>query len=61
MILDPLAPSDRDALANLISRVLVAHASNQGIDLFATTDKETPTLKRKGFIDGSVGDEAEAC
>jgi hypothetical protein len=43
MILDPLAPSDRDALANLISRVLVAHASNQGIDLFATTDKETPS------------------
>jgi hypothetical protein len=28
--------SDRDALSRLISRLLVAHATGQGIDLFAT-------------------------
>src|ERR1700722_1847645 len=37
MLLAPLAPSDRDALASLISRVLVAHATHQGVDLFATS------------------------
>jgi hypothetical protein len=31
-----LPPSDRDALSQLISRLLVAHATGQEIDLFAT-------------------------
>jgi MarR family transcriptional regulator, lower aerobic nicotinate degradation pathway regulator len=32
-----LAPRDRAALSRLVSRLLVAHAAEQGIDLFATT------------------------
>jgi len=38
ILLDPLPPSDRDGLASLISRVLVAHAAHHGVDLFTTTD-----------------------
>jgi MarR family transcriptional regulator, lower aerobic nicotinate degradation pathway regulator len=38
IMLDHLPVSDRDALASLISRVLVAHAAGQGIDLLATID-----------------------
>jgi len=36
-LLDCLPPSDRHTLSGLISRVLVAHAADRGIDLFATT------------------------
>ena len=35
-MLGHLAPRDRAALARLVSRLLVAHAAGQGIDLFAT-------------------------
>jgi MarR family transcriptional regulator, lower aerobic nicotinate degradation pathway regulator len=37
-LLDPLPPSDRATLSRLISRVLVAHATRQGVDQFATID-----------------------
>ena len=37
VLLGHLPPADRDALAGLISRLLVAHAAAHGIDLFATT------------------------
>lgn len=37
-LLDHLAPPDRDALSSLVSRLLDAHATAQGIDLFATID-----------------------
>jgi MarR family transcriptional regulator, lower aerobic nicotinate degradation pathway regulator len=43
MLLAPLPRSDRDALASLISQVLVAHATHQGVDLFATIDAQTPS------------------
>jgi MarR family transcriptional regulator, lower aerobic nicotinate degradation pathway regulator len=36
-LLDCLPPSDREALSGLVSRVLIAHAAGQGIDLFTTT------------------------
>jgi MarR family transcriptional regulator, lower aerobic nicotinate degradation pathway regulator len=36
-LLELLAPADRGALSRLVSRLLVAHAADQGIDLFATT------------------------
>ena len=36
LLLEHLPPADRDALAGLISRLLVAHAAAHGIDLFAT-------------------------
>ncbi len=36
-----LPPQDSSALAGLVSRLLVAHASEHGIDLFATTDTKT--------------------
>lgn len=36
LLLKHLPPADRDALAGLISRLLVAHAAAHGIDLFAT-------------------------
>jgi MarR family transcriptional regulator, lower aerobic nicotinate degradation pathway regulator len=35
-LLGLLPPRDRDALARIVSRLLVAHAADQGIDLFAT-------------------------
>jgi len=37
-MLDLLPPSDRDALAAIVSRLLVAHATSRGIDLFAGLD-----------------------
>jgi DNA-binding MarR family transcriptional regulator len=36
-MLGRLAPRDRAALPRLVSRLLVAHAAEHGIDLFATT------------------------
>jgi MarR family transcriptional regulator, lower aerobic nicotinate degradation pathway regulator len=36
-MLDVLTPSDRAALTSLLGRVLVAHAADRGVDLFATT------------------------
>jgi MarR family transcriptional regulator, lower aerobic nicotinate degradation pathway regulator len=35
-MLDRLPPRDRATLSRLVSRLLVAHAADQGIDLFAT-------------------------
>ena len=35
-MLDRLAPRDRAALSRLVTRLLAAHAADQGIDLFAT-------------------------
>jgi DNA-binding MarR family transcriptional regulator len=35
-LLEPLSASDRKALTGLASRILVAHAESQGINLFAT-------------------------
>ncbi len=40
LLLERLPPSDRDALSRLISRLLVAHATDQGIDLSATIKTE---------------------
>jgi MarR family transcriptional regulator, lower aerobic nicotinate degradation pathway regulator len=34
-MLDPLPPSDRDALAAIVSQLLVAQAASHGVDLFA--------------------------
>lgn len=42
MMLDCLRPSDRAALSRVVSRVLVAHAADEGIDLFATADVDVP-------------------
>jgi MarR family transcriptional regulator, lower aerobic nicotinate degradation pathway regulator len=39
-LLEPLAKSDRRALSGLISRLLVAHAQEQGIDLFPRPDPD---------------------
>ena len=36
-LLDGLPGPDREALSELVSRVLVAHAAGHGVDLFATT------------------------
>jgi DNA-binding MarR family transcriptional regulator len=40
-LLGLLPPADRDSLSGLISRLLVAHAAQQGTDLFAPADAET--------------------
>jgi MarR family transcriptional regulator, lower aerobic nicotinate degradation pathway regulator len=40
LLLEHLPPSDRDVLSRLISRLLVAHAADQGIDLLATIKTE---------------------
>jgi MarR family transcriptional regulator, lower aerobic nicotinate degradation pathway regulator len=37
VMLDRLPPRDRQALSKIVSRLLIAHAADQGIDLFATT------------------------
>ena len=37
LLLRHLPPADRDALSGLVSRLLVAHATGQGIDLFAAS------------------------
>jgi MarR family transcriptional regulator, lower aerobic nicotinate degradation pathway regulator len=53
LLLEHLTPSDRDTLSRLISRLLVAQAAGQGIDLLATikTDNpqaDSPTSRRRG-------------
>ena len=42
LLLECLPSADRDALSWLISRLLVAHAAAQGIDLFATVSTGDP-------------------
>jgi MarR family transcriptional regulator, lower aerobic nicotinate degradation pathway regulator len=42
LLLEHLAPADRAALSRITSRLLVAQAADQGIDLFATTEPENP-------------------
>jgi MarR family transcriptional regulator, lower aerobic nicotinate degradation pathway regulator len=37
-LLSYLTPPDRQALSQLISKLLITHATGQGIDLFATTE-----------------------
>ncbi len=37
-----LSTSESEALSQLVSRVLVAHATDRGVDLFATLDPEVP-------------------
>lgn len=45
MMLRGLPPSGRTALTALVSQVLVAYASNQGVDLFATIkEKVSPQV-----------------
>ena len=39
-MLDPLPPPDRDALTAIVSRLLVAHATRHGVDLFAGLDTQ---------------------
>jgi MarR family transcriptional regulator, lower aerobic nicotinate degradation pathway regulator len=39
-VLDLLPPSDRDALSATVSRLLVAYAASQGVDLFETLRTE---------------------
>jgi MarR family transcriptional regulator, lower aerobic nicotinate degradation pathway regulator len=39
-MLDPLPPSDRDALSAIVSRLLVAQATRHGVDLFAGLDTQ---------------------
>jgi MarR family transcriptional regulator, lower aerobic nicotinate degradation pathway regulator len=41
-MLDPLPPSDREALSAIVSRLLVAHAIRHGVDLFAGLDTQVP-------------------
>jgi len=44
LLLQRLPPSDRDALSRLISRLLVAHATDEGIDLLATIQTGNPQV-----------------
>ena len=39
-MLDSLAPRDRQALTRILSRLLVAHAADHGVDLFADIDTQ---------------------
>ena len=39
-LLSRLPPRDRETLSRIVSRLLVAHAADQGIDLFATATAE---------------------
>jgi len=41
-LLSRLPPRERETLSRIVSRLLVAHASDQGIDLFATAAAESP-------------------
>lgn len=41
VLLEPLPASAREALSVFVSRILVAHATDHGIDLFATIDPQT--------------------
>jgi DNA-binding MarR family transcriptional regulator len=43
LLLERLPPADRASLAGLISHLLVAHAADHGIDLFATATAVTGT------------------
>ena len=43
-MLGRLTPRDRETLSRLISRLLVAHAVDQGIDMFATTGTEGASI-----------------
>ncbi len=45
MMLVCLPASDRHALSELVGRVLVAHATDRGVDLFATVDPESPSRR----------------
>ena len=40
-LLSHLPPRERDTLSRIVSRLLVAHAADRGIDLFATAIAET--------------------
>ena len=39
-MLNPLPPSDRDALTAIVSQLLVAHSTRHGVDLFAGLDTQ---------------------
>jgi DNA-binding MarR family transcriptional regulator len=39
VLLGPLPPRDRAALTRIVSRLLVAHAADRGVDLFATGER----------------------
>lgn len=41
-LLSRLPPRERETLSRIVSRLLVAHASDRGIDLFATATAESP-------------------
>jgi MarR family transcriptional regulator, lower aerobic nicotinate degradation pathway regulator len=41
-MLDLLPPSDREALSEIVGRLLVAHATRHGVDLFAGLDTKVP-------------------
>ena len=41
-LLDSVSDSDRRLLTGLVSRILVTHAADRGVDLFATLDKPGP-------------------
>jgi MarR family transcriptional regulator, lower aerobic nicotinate degradation pathway regulator len=43
LTLDCLRPSERETLSRIVSRLLVARASDQGVDLFATIDTKAKT------------------
>ena len=45
-LLGHLTARDREALSRLVSRLLVAHAADHGIDLLATAD---PGQEGRGF------------
>jgi MarR family transcriptional regulator, lower aerobic nicotinate degradation pathway regulator len=51
-MLGRLPSRDRDALSRLVSRLLVAHAAEQGIDLFATAAAEARQKPAPGMRDG---------
>jgi len=40
-LLGPLSPADRRALSRLVTRLLVAHAAEQGVDLFPTVGADS--------------------
>lgn len=44
-LLKRLPPRDREALSGLVSRLLVAYAADQGIDLFATINTDNPPAR----------------
>ena len=39
-VLDLVPPADRDTLSGIVSRLLVAYAASQGLDLLETVDTE---------------------